>query len=236
MAYIKEIKTKAKKLREQGISYNQLQKMLGIPKSTLSAWFSPSLGMPFNRKQLLQHLARIRPLASKAKTKIRLDELEIIKSKAKIEINKYSIKNKTFQKSLMAMLYWAEGSKHSKVSGLIFTNTDPKMVNLFISMLRNCYKIDESKLHIRLHLHYYHKIKVVRDFWSRLLQIPTTQFSPVFIKKRSRNKRFRKNFMGICFLHYSEGKIRKEILEIGYAISDCISLKNNVKIGNAPIV
>lgn len=221
--YTDEIKSKAKKLREQGVSYNQLQKTLGIPKSTLSSWFSESLGMPFDRKALLKHLANIRILSAKAKTKIRLDELESIKLKTRKDVSAYPVNNIGFQKSLIAMLYWAEGTKHDKVGGLKFTNTDPKLVKLFVELLKKSYEIDPSLLRIALHIHYYHKIKPTRKFWSSHLKIPESQFTYIHIKKRSLTKKFRRNFMGICIVSYPVGKIRKEIMALAYELHDCLT-------------
>ncbi|MDP3758171.1 MAG: hypothetical protein Q8Q86_00475, partial [Candidatus Daviesbacteria bacterium] len=85
-------------------------------------------------------------------------------------------------------------------------------------LLRKCYKIDEEKLRIRLHLHYYHRIKTAKKFWSDLLKIPLDKFGKIYIKKRSKRKRFRKNFMGICFINYLDSNVRKEVLEIGYQL------------------
>ncbi|OHA93811.1 MAG: hypothetical protein A3E02_00010 [Candidatus Zambryskibacteria bacterium RIFCSPHIGHO2_12_FULL_38_34] len=220
--YTKQTKEKARKLREQGVSYNKLQRMLDIPKSTLSSWFSESLGMPFDRKTLLKHLANIRILSAKVKRKNKMDELEKIQKKADEEILSYPLDLVSFQKSLISMLYWAEGAKHEKVSGLIFVNTDPKLLELFISLLRNCYELDEKKFRVRLHLHYYHPIKETRQFWSKLLEIPESQFTKTLIKRRSLKKRFRKNFHGICILSYLSSSIRKEILALGYAIHNQI--------------
>lgn len=227
--YTKLIKEKARKLREQGVSYNQLQRTLGIPKSTLSSWFSESLGMPFDHKSLLKHLAKIRLLSAKTKNRIKSEGLQKIQKEAKKEVSSYPLDSMGFQKSLLSMLYWAEGTKHDKVSGLIFTNTDSKLITLFISMLRNCYKLNEERFRVRLHLHYYHPIKENRRFWSRLLKIPESQFSKTIIKKRGVKKRFRKNFYGICVLSYLDSSIRKEILAVGYAIHDQINEKVLVK-------
>jgi hypothetical protein len=217
--YSKDIKDKAWKLRKEGKSYNEILKLTSIPKSTLSAWFGKDMGMPFDKKGLAEHLANIRPLAAKMKTKIKLENLERVQIAMNTEVQNYPLKTLNFQKSLLSMLYWAEGSKHEKVSGLKFTNTDPKLSMLFIVMLRNCYQIDENKFRVALQIHYYHSIKKTRKFWSDLLKIPENQFNTVFVKKRSRKKKFRKNFMGICALKYLDSSVRKEILAVGYAIA-----------------
>ena len=115
---------------------------------------------------------------------------------------------------MLAMLYSAEGARHKGVSGLKFANTDPKMAQLYITLLRKCYKLDESRFRIRLHLHYYHSIKKSKKIWSKLLNVPLDQFSKPYIKKRSKTKKFRKNFIGICFISYLDSNIRREIMEI----------------------
>lgn len=228
--YSKKHKEEAKRLREQGVSYNQLHRMLKIPKSTLSSWFSKSLGMPFDRKALLKHLANIRKLAVKAKKKISLEELNLIQLKVRKELSNYRINNTVFQKSLLSMLYWTEGTKYEKMGGLRFTNTDPKLVKLFVELLKYSYKIDPSLLRVALHIHYYHKIKIVKKFWSTHLNIPESQFNYVYIKKRSATKRYRKNFMGICIIYYPVGKIRKEIMALAYELHDCLTIQSSVEI------
>lgn len=218
--YSEDIKETAWKLRKEGKTYNEILKLTSIPKSTLSAWFGKDMGMPFDRKALIQHLANIRPLANKMRVKQRLDDLEEIKSRVGIEVAGYPIDIISVQKTILAMLYWAEGSKHEKISGLKFTNTDPKMITLFIKLLRSCYKPDETKFYVYLQLHHYHSVGESKKFWSELTNVPISQFHKITIKKRSKNKRFRKNFMGICSIGHSSSLIRKELMATAYAIED----------------
>ena len=91
---------------------------------------------------------------------------------------------------------------------------------LFITLFRNCYHIKEKKLRVRLHLHHYHDIKRTQKFWSELLNIPIKQFGKIYIKKRSKTKKFRENFAGICFIRYHNENLRFEILEKAYSVAD----------------
>ena len=216
--YSDAIKKNAFKLRKEGKSYREIKDITLVPKSTLSQWFGKELGMPFDRPALLKHLASIRPLASKRKTQIKLDTLEKIQQDMTKEVSNYPLSLVSFQKSLLAMLYWAEGAKSEKATNLKFVNTDPKLMSLFLCLLRNCYQIDEKKFRVYLHLHYYHPRRETRKFWSELLNIPESQFGPILIKKRSKVKRFRKNYMGICLLNYSGNLLRREIMAVGQAI------------------
>ena len=211
--YSKEIRQKAERLKQSGKSYSEITSLLGIPKSTLSNWLGDKF-IHFTREQQVAHLARIRKIAAASvQDRIRKRDEELSKL-VKKEVVKYPLKKIGFLKTILGMLYWAEGAKYSGVSGLKMVNTDPELLRLYITLLRKCYKIDEERFRIRLHLHYYHNKGEARKFWSDVLRVPESRFATVFVKKRSRKKRFRKNFMGICFVNYFDSNIRREILEI----------------------
>mgnify|MGYP001576079178 CR=1 FL=1 len=212
--YKKEIKQKAEKLRKSKKTYSEITKILKVPKSTLSAWLSDKFEGIFDKKAQLAHLANIRPLAIATKKRNISRCADILSERMSREIKKYPLKNICFLKSMLSMLYGAEGARYKGVSGLVFANTDPKMAKLYVTLLRKCYKLDESKFRIRLHIHYYHSIKKSKKIWSELLNIPLRQFNKVYIKKRSKTKRFRKNFGGICLISYLDSNIRKEVMEI----------------------
>lgn len=212
-------KEQVKQLIFLGKSYKEITMITGVPKSTISTWFGKITDKPLNSLSRRKHFNRIHKLAIMAIKKKwnekRSNEDLFIKSKVNTELKRYPYKNIIVSKALLAMLYWAEGSKHKRVSGTKFANTDPKLTKLYVTLLRNCYDIDESKFRIRMYLHYYHSIKKTKNFWSNLLDIPVCQFNKVYIKKRSKTKRFRKNFAGICFVYYGNSIIRKELLELG---------------------
>ena len=220
--YKDEIKKKAGKLRRAGKTYKEIRDLLGIPKSTLSVWLSKKYSGIFDREKQLKHLSAIRPLAI-AKIKKRNEERALkVSEQVKIEIEKNLIINSTSLKLILAMLYSAEGARYEGVSGLKFVNTDPKLLNIFIALLRKCYNLDNKKFRVRLHLHYYHQAKQAKKYWSDLLGVPEDQFWKTYFKKRSKTKKFRKNFMGICFINYSDSDIRRELLELTNQFHDLL--------------
>ena len=212
--YKNEIKQRAEELRKAKKTYSEITKILGVPKSTLSAWLSEKFDGIFDKKAQLAHLAKIQPLAVAIKNRNIKRRADILREKINQEVKRYPLKNIYLLKSMLAMLYSAEGARYKGASGPIFANTDPKMAQLYITLLRKCYKLDETKFRVRLHLHYYHSIKKSKKFWSKLLHVPLNQFGKVYIKKRSKTKKFRKNFGGICFIAYLDSNIRKEVMEI----------------------
>ena len=220
--YTLKDKEKVKQLLLTGKSYSEIGKLLGVPKSTISTWFGKTLKRPIDKQARREHFARIHKLASialkKKWAKKREEEAQLIKTKVEKELEHYPLENTGFYKAMLAMLYWAEGNKDKKAAGSKFTNTDPNLACLYITLLRKCYNLDESKFRIRLYVYYYHSIRKVKKFWSEMLNVPQNQFTKTYIKKRSKTKRFRKNFAGICFIYYGDSKIRKELLEIGIAL------------------
>ncbi len=211
--------SKAKELRQQGYSYGQINKKLKIPKSTLHYWIgNVHLSDEHATRIKTQWIKAIQPLGALANKKEKDKFLENIRTKTQKEMKKLTPNNLVL-KSILSTLYWAEGSK-GRSSSLIFANTDPKLVLLYLTLLRNCYPIDEPKLRIRLHLHYYHKSKKIKEFWSNLLNIPIKQFGKIYWKKRSKTKKFRQNFGGICFVGYNNVRLKDEIMACALATQE----------------
>jgi len=227
--YTQKNKEKVKQLLLNGRGYSEITKLLGVPKSTISTWFGKTLKRPIDKQARRQHFLRIQKLASIALKKKwerkRREETQLIKTKVEKELKNYPLKNIGFYKSLLAMLYWTEGSRYKGVGNTEFINTDPDLALFYITLLRKCYNIDESKFSIRLRVHYYHSIKKVKNYWSKLLNISPNQFTKVSIKKRSKTKKFRKNFAGICSIRYKNSGVRKELIEIGSSLQK-FTLKN----------
>jgi hypothetical protein len=218
MAYSSDTKKKAALLHRKGVAYEVIREKLGIPKSTLSTWFGKNPRTPSDRKKQRAHLARIRVLASEAKHRIRQERLKHVSAMGVKEAHRVDLSDRATAKALLAMLYWAEGAKDEKAGSVKFANTDPALALLFIKLLRSAYALDEKKFRVRLHLHHYHSHRASLDFWSKLLQVPKSQFGKIHVKKRGAHKRFRRNFSGICFIVYHDTNVRDEMMAIARAV------------------
>ncbi|MBI4088586.1 hypothetical protein HY415_00635 [Candidatus Kaiserbacteria bacterium] len=217
----KETRAKVLKMGLSGKTYTQIRAIYPVPKSTLSFWFKRANSpRALDRTHQLIHLEDIRKKARKTIMERRQAWIAKARQTGAKEADRFSLSNVPFLKALLAMLYWAEGAKHEKVHGLVFVNTDPKLMSLYISLLRKTYPLDESRFRVRLHLHYYHRHAEAIVFWSNLLHIPPSQFGKIYVKKRSKSKRFRKNFQGICFVKYPANPAREELLALGRTLSE----------------
>ena len=207
-----------RKSRKRGASYGELSRSFGIPRSTLHQWLrGTKRPRRFTRLDKIRWVRYIQPMGAMMNKKKRDDSLARIKDEVSGEILRLKLRN-DLMKSVLAALYWAEGTK---VNGMMsFANTDPKLMLLFVTLLRRVYKLDESKFRVRLHLHYYHRARVTRKFWSELLCIPQNQFYKTFWKRRSKERVFRKNLGGICFVSYNSVYLKERIMAYAYALGD----------------
>ncbi len=215
-----DIKREVRGLRRKGHTYRELIDMFDVPKSTLHWWLRdisrPDKLVYENRKRWLEIIQPLGALANKKKREKRLENLKI---NVKKDVDKL-VFNKSDGKLILSMLYWAEGSKGRDILGI--ANTDPRILLLFISLLRKCYVLDESKFKLRLHIHHYHDEMKLKNYWSNLLGIDNNFFYKTYHKPRNTNKRFRRNFGGICTIKYNSVSLKDELLEYAWSVSEKI--------------
>lgn len=221
--YSLDIRKRVLALGARGKTYTEIREQYPIPKSTLSSWFNGvGIGGKLDRPQQLAHLKRARVAAVAAIHRKKAERLATAQSYALERLAGLSLADTNMLTALLAMLYWAEGSKGDRGS-MVFANTDPLLASLYLRLLRTAFPLDESKLRVRLHLHHYHGHVAARAFWSKLLEVPESQFGKIYIKKRSVRKKFRRNFQGICFVVYHDASVRREVLAFGRLLAEKLS-------------
>ena len=119
---------------------------------------------------------------------------------------------------IASLLFWTEGSKDPD-SGLRFTNSDPKMVKLFLKALKSLPDFSWKKLKFKLHLHDYHNQFEQTQFWAKEAEIPHRFFLKPYLKPHT-SIRKRENYPGCISLYYNDVKtnryltaLYKEIIE-----------------------
>ena len=200
----------------RGVPYAEICARLSVPKSTLSVWHTRR-GRPRDTERQLRHLRRARKAAARAIKKRKEERIRFAAHAASRVVRAVGLKSEAVGKALLAMLYWTEGGKQE--GNMKFTNTDPELVRLFVALLRNTFDIDESRFRVALQIHEYHDVRRVTAFWSRALKIPKSQFWKPYLKKRGNGKKYRKNFAGICNVHYASSAIQRELMALGHEIA-----------------
>lgn len=182
-------KEKAITLRKQGHSYSEILKEVSVAKSTLSLWLR-SVGLAKKQKQIITAKRIAGALrGAKARKDQRIKTTNEIKEKAKKEIDIISKRDVWL---IGIALYWAEGSKEKEngtKSGVKFSNSDPKMILLFIEWLKNTFSIDNSSLVYELYIHETANIEKAQAYWSQALSVPTKKIRTYLKKNKIRTIR-----------------------------------------------
>lgn len=187
-------KEKAVKLRKQGNSYSDILKVVPVAKSTLSMWLRDvGLSRPQQQQLTAKKLAAAKR-GGAARRKTREDETKKIYNIAEEQVSKITKRDLWL---IGTALYWAEGSKqkeHSPGSGVKFSNSDPKMVALFLRYVRETLRIPSERIDIEINIHEDSKnsVEVAREYWARATGFSKEKLKKVYFKKNKR-KNYRKN-------------------------------------------
>ncbi len=75
-------------------------------------------------------------------------------------------------------LYAGEGAKRD--GSVIFANSDPALVRVFLRYLRSEFAVEEDKLRVRLYLHADLDLETAVSFWSDVTAIRREQFTKAY--------------------------------------------------------
>lgn len=188
-------KKRAISLRKRGKTYSEIQKIIPVSRSSLSTWLR-GVELPLkNKKQLNLKKKVLQKRGAKARVRQRDQVSKEIKSVAKNEVG---VINERELWLIGIALYWAEGSKeksHSRtVPSLEFSNSDPKMVRLYIRWLTDIVGVNPDHINCYLYIHQSAKSRLpdIKDAWLEATGLPSKQISRVYYKKHN-VKTVRKN-------------------------------------------
>lgn len=224
--YPKEIKLKAIELRKQGFSYLEIPKLLNypIPKNTFTGWFK-NLELSEQAKERITSRIRDggapgRVIAWENNRKKRANLIKSIFDKVDSEIVDV---DKITGKLCLAMLYLGEGGKGREL--FRFGNSDPKVISLFLELLRRNFSISESRLHGKVQCRADQDIEQLEAFWSKLTKIPLNQFLNPQVDKRTIGIPTRKpDYKGVFVIEYYSKAL---FLEVKF-LSDIICKRLNL--------
>lgn len=178
----KGVREDALKLRLQGWSFNEINKNLGVPKSTLSGWFN---GLDLPRKAL-DRLAKRKSIGTKILIKRNKAQTYHAKERAKItrELAKKRLDTLKITKDLLLVagvcLYWGEGYKRPKRKNgrelynhpIQFTNSDPVMARVFVRFLIETMKVPVQSIKVSLRLYDHINEQGALKFWLKSTGLP----------------------------------------------------------------
>ncbi|MFI1717850.1 helix-turn-helix domain-containing protein [Streptomyces litmocidini] len=177
-----DLRARARELRLQGWTYDQIQVELGCSKSSISLWVR-DLPKPEPRYTPEEQRALMRAGLVQQR-RARRDEYEAARETAKAAIRKM-----TDQELLIAgvALYWAEGAKskpYSRRERVVFINSDPNVILVFLAWLQ-LLDVAEERISFRLMIHESADVRGAEQYWADLVGVGTGQLKRTTLKKHN---------------------------------------------------
>jgi len=182
----------ARRLREQGYTYDQIAAKLGVSKSSVSLWVRDMprparLSYEECRKRQVEGVRRYWEVERPAREAQR----EAARAAAAAEIGALT------QRELLiagAIAYWCEGAKskpHNRRELVQFMNSDPEMILFFLRFLEAA-GIRRLQIHYRVCIHETADVAAAERFWLKVTGADPTQFHKTTLKRHN-PKTVRKN-------------------------------------------
>lgn len=162
-----EAQEKARLLRAENRTLQEIAAILGVSKSSVSLWV----------REMDIEIRRKRPAERRANS-LHTAKLAEIAQCDQCGTERIGTLSESAFLAAGVALYAGEGAKRDgKVS---FANTDPAMVRFFCAWLRRFFVIDESRLRLRVYLHRGLDLDAAEGHWSAVTGIPRSQFNPPY--------------------------------------------------------
>ncbi|MEU2998570.1 hypothetical protein ABZ684_13475 [Streptomyces sp. NPDC006995] len=177
-----DVRAKARELRLQGMTYDQIQVELGCSKSSISLWVR-DLPRP-ERTRTREQSSAIGRRGWETTLQRRDAERRAARQRAEEEVGALSDRELFL---VGVALYWAEGSKskpYRTQERVTFVNSDPGMIEVFLAWLRVLGVADD---HLRFHVHIHETADVTaaEQFWAALTGAGPEAFGKTSLKRHS---------------------------------------------------
>lgn len=208
-----KLKKQAVALRENGESYSAIELELGVSRATLSGWLG-KLSLSTQAKKIIlkrkqDHLKQACQKAASEHRRIRDEEVEKIVKEVVTDFTNLKFDRLT-KEMLLAMLYLGEGFKKRSVVGL--GNSNPKIVSVFVELLREIYLVSDNKLRCFLYLRADQNDEKEKRYWSKMLRINVSLFRKSQKDKRTLGKKTYKGYHGVCAVYCYDASIEKRLM------------------------
>ncbi|MDO8552421.1 MAG: hypothetical protein Q7S01_02710 [bacterium] len=210
------VKQRAISMRRHGASVRDIEKRLGIRRSTLSYWFTK---VPLSK----HHLRLLKKRADKALVKARVqavkwhnarkrERVALAENEARQSLSKLNLEQIELLELALAMLYLGEGAKKNSQTSL--GNSSPEILAFFVHALQKLYGATASDFKCYLHLRADQNQRELRRFWSRTLGIPESRFGKTLVDHRTQGSSTYPNYKGVCAVTYSRVAVKRKLLYI----------------------
>jgi transcriptional regulator with XRE-family HTH domain len=184
-----DLRDKARELRLQGWTYDQIQVELGCSKSSISLWVR-DLPKP-ERKRTPEEASAIARRGWEATMRLRDEERQHTKDTAKQAVGTLSPRELFL---LGVGLYWAEGTKdkpYDRRENVCFVNSDPGVIGVFLAWL-DLLGVERERLRFSVMIHESADVAGAERYWADLVGADRSAFNKTTLKRHN-PKTVRKN-------------------------------------------
>jgi hypothetical protein len=221
-------KQKSVELRKQGKSLNEIAVSLKMPKSTLSGWLK-DVKMSLKFKKILSQKRLDALIVAREKSAVyhkqeRLKRMAAIEKEASLFLKGVKI-NRIAAELIFSSFYLAEGAKRR--GSFEIANSNPEILSGFWNLMKILYPLDKNKIHCHLYLRQNQPEKILKKYWSEILNIPEKQFIKSQFDKRAISPT-RENYKGVCSIYYCDVNLQKRAIAIGEELLKKLKNINNL--------
>lgn len=198
-------------LRKRGYTLSEISSTLGVSKGSASLWCRDVTLPHAARQRIARKTAQATMAGRRALHEKRVSVDQKISNQVRRMLQQISY-GKNIYALLCSMVFVCEGNA-SLQGGVRFTNSNPNLVQLYLTLLRRSFTIDEKKLRVCLHIHCYHDKARQLKFWSKVTGIPLRQFLKPFQKVNS-GKRARTGYQGCVSIRYYDNRVGRKLQKL----------------------
>ncbi|WP_030684898.1 helix-turn-helix domain-containing protein [Streptomyces sp. NRRL B-1347] len=184
-----DLRARARKLRRQGWTYDEIKTELGCSKSSVSLWVRD---LPKPEPRCTPEEQRARMNAGLAKLRAAQDRERIAtRQAATASVGPLSDRELFI---IGVALYWAEGTKskpYARRERVTFVNSDPEMIELFLRWL-DLLEVERERVRYCVMIHETADVPGAEQYWADLVGADRSAFNKTTIKKHN-PKTVRKN-------------------------------------------
>ncbi|MDO8565297.1 MAG: hypothetical protein Q7R67_01610 [bacterium] len=173
-------KEKARTLRKQGKSINQIIKETGLTKSSVSVWVRDIMLTKVQKEKLSERGRSVESIEKRRISRLFNEnkKRQIIIDEAKKDFTSISWEQ---LKLIGIILYLGEGGKTNR-NMVRLSNSDPLVIKIMIKFFREICKVPDSKFRASIHTFQHANILETEKYWSKISGIPRSQFFKTYIK------------------------------------------------------
>lgn len=206
-----EEQARARQLRAQAWTLQEIADELGVAKSSVSLWVRDVVFDPSARRSAATGR---RPRGSDHPLRRRkLAEIAACDTWGREQVGALSDRDLLVAG---AALYAGEGHKRDGEVG--FANTDPQLVAFFCRWLRAFFIVDEARLRVSLYLHHGLDLDAAMAHWSGVTGIPLDQFHKPYRAQPSGGLKTARHEHGCATVRYGCTKTHRQVMAVIRAV------------------